>query len=586
MESPKSSSLSRPATQVVATSIADKEMDMKESDEQGKISGTLRTAERGRRLLLAAGLCLALSIHGAPQADYQAALPKPLVIGEWADISIVKDGDTYYLGHSSGDYYPGLPIWASKDLKSWNLVTYAIRETQPHPLWTTDLAKDSSGFHIQHGIGSLGGHITSAPVITGPWSAPRPTNLPPDGILADGGKGNRYHFGSGYRIVPLKPNVYEAAGTEWAQPRWPIPEDKGIECLCPEAPKVLVRNGYWYLLMAAGGTFGPSTSHMVLAARARDPRGPWEMSPYNPISRTLRRNEAWWSKGHGQLIEDPRGDWFMITHAIMKNFRSLGRASIIEPIEWTQDGWFRVATKWPEGWEEPIHVDLPLSDEFDGPELGMQWQFHKAFEPKRFRFENGGLILGGRGGTAGDSMPMNVQPRHRAYVIETEVELHGEGIAGLMLFSRPESHVGYGINHDGQLLRVLAGHKNYFHQYQPKLQSRRVSLRIVNDQQDVRFYYKTPAGEWSELRANGRDGKPGAADHRIPGGQWMILQPGLDVSMAASSPWNVRPSLFVAGAAEARFEYFKYEPLESDEELERWLKSQMPAGIAVKKGAK
>lgn len=547
---------------------------MKNRRRRGRGAVLIRTAANAFGPVLAAGLCLVVGLQGGAPAEGHAALAKPLIIGEWADISILKDGDTYYLGHSSGDYYPGLPIWMSKDLKSWKLLSYAVREAQQHQLWATDLAKDASGFHIQFGIGSQGGHITSAQTVLGPWSTPRPTGLPPDGILASDGKGNRHHFSSGYRVVPLKPNVYEAAGEEWAQPRWPIPEDRGIECLCPEAPKVLVRNGYWYLLMAAGGTFGPSTSHMVLAARARDPRGPWKMSPHNPISRTMSREEPWWSKGHAQLVEDPEGNWFAISHAIMKNFRSLGRATIIEPVEWTDDGWFRIASKWPAGWEKPVRVDLPLSDEFDGPELGLQWQFHKAFEPNRFRFENGGLILGGRGRGAGDSLPMTIQPRHRAYIIETEVELLGAGMAGLMLFSRPESHVGYGITDDGQLVRALAGHKNYFHQYQPKLKSRRISLRIVNDQQDVRFYYKTPAGEWSEVRAYGRDGKPGAADHRIPGDQWMVLQPGLDVSMAASSPWNVRPSLFVAGAGEARFEYFRYQPMESDEELERWLREQ------------
>ncbi len=498
----------------------------------------METLRRGAwTLALLAPLC-------SPAADRPAAA-RPLMIGEWADIAVLRDCRDYYLAHSSGDYYPGIPIWHSTNLKDWKLLTYAVWKPQPHSIWVTDLAKDEAGFHLQYGIASSGGgHVLSAASIKGPWIDPRPTGLPPDGVLAQKNPRERYLFSSGYRIVPLEPGGFKAAGPAFDQPKWPIPEDLAIECLCPEAPKVLVKEGWWHLLMAAGGTFGPSTSHMVLSARARDPRGPWEFSPHNPVSRTLSRDDPWWSKGHSQLIEDPAGNWFLIGHAILRNFRSLGRATIIEPVEWTREGWFRLASTWPHGWETPARVDLELSDEFDKSELGMQWQFHQNYDRTRFKLDQGSLVLQGRGEHPGVSQPLTIQARHRAYEIEAEIEVSGEGRAGLMLFRRPDSYLGYSIQEDGKLHRELAGHTRYRHQYEPAAGSSKAVLRIVNDRQDVRFYYRT-------------------------GGEWKILQPGMEVSSAVSTPWNLRPALFVTGSARARINWFRYKPLETDAQLHR-----------------
>jgi beta-xylosidase len=48
---------------------------------------------------------------------------------------------------------------------------------------------------------------------------------------------------------------------------------------------------------------------MIVAARSRSIDGPWEHSPYNPILRTRSRDERWWSKGHGTLVEDRARRW-------------------------------------------------------------------------------------------------------------------------------------------------------------------------------------------------------------------------------------------------------------------------------------
>src|SRR5262245_14329273 len=82
---------------------------------------------------------------------------------------------------------------------------------------------------------------------------------------------------------------------------------------------------------------------MIAAARPRNLLGPWEHSPYNPILRTRSADERWWSKGHGTLVEGPDRRWWIVYHAYENGFYNLGRQTLLEPIEWLDDGWFRSA---------------------------------------------------------------------------------------------------------------------------------------------------------------------------------------------------------------------------------------------------
>jgi hypothetical protein len=89
---------------------------------------------------------------------------------------------------------------------------------------------------------------------------------------------------------------------------------------------------------AQGGTAGPSTSHMIVVARAKSPAGPWENMPSNPLLRTRDRAERWWSQGHGTILEAADGTWWVVYHAFENGYRTLGRQTLLMPIEWTADG--------------------------------------------------------------------------------------------------------------------------------------------------------------------------------------------------------------------------------------------------------
>src|SRR3546814_8550638 len=77
------------------------------------------------------------------------------------------------------------------------------------------------------------------------------------------------------------------------------------ESFSPEGPKIMQRGDYYYLITAVGGTAGPPTGHMVIAARSRSLDGPWENDPANPLVRTVSAAEQWWSRGHATVFEGP-----------------------------------------------------------------------------------------------------------------------------------------------------------------------------------------------------------------------------------------------------------------------------------------
>ena len=62
---------------------------------------------------------------------------------------------------------------------------------------------------------------------------------------------------------------------------------------------------------------------------------------HNPIVRTVSAEEKWWSRGHATLVEGPAGDWWMVYHGYENGFWTLGRQALLDPVEWTDDGWFR-----------------------------------------------------------------------------------------------------------------------------------------------------------------------------------------------------------------------------------------------------
>jgi beta-xylosidase len=281
---------------------------------------------------------------------------------------------------------------------------------------------------------------------------------------------------------------------------------------------------------------------MVISARSRMPWGPWENSPYNPIVHTASRDETWWSRGHGTLVDAVDGSWWILYHAYRKGFHTLGRHVLMEPIEWTADGWFRVPpdirvdqpVRKPPG--QALPHGLKLSDDFAGPQLGLQWRCLGGIEPGRVSVADGAMVMQGRGQAAADSNPLVCMPTDAAYEAQVELTLRG-GQGGMVVYYNSEYFGGIGMGADG----IFRMRRNRVMKPAAPWESRAVRLRIVNDRHEVRFFHS----------ADGRDWDAGLHTIETSGYHHNTLGGFL----------GLRVGLYAAGDGTAEFRNFRYRTL-------------------------
>lgn len=395
----------------------------------------------------------------------------PIIRGDYADPSILRVGDDYYMTNSSFMYVPAFLIWHSRDLVHWEPICYALNEFIGD-VWAPDLVMYKNKFYLYFPAAGTNWVIT-ADNIEGPWS--KPVDLKVGGI--DPGHitdtdGNRYIYFSEGMMAPLAEDGLSLLG----EPRkmydgWEFPKDWIVEGFCLEGPKLIYKSGYYYMLSAEGGTAGPATSHMVVAARSKNVDGPWENSPYNPIVHTYNRDEKWHSKGHGTLIDTPSGEWYIVYHAYEKGFVTLGRQTLLEPIEWTEDGWFKIPSDvvtsdpipMPKG--DKVKNGLELSDTLSGESKGMQW---RSFgENNKF---------------------FTCIPVDRGYEIKVKIDLSKAGEFALLLFYNEDWYCGVGMSKENKIIYKSAT-KMILEPFPTDVTGNEVYIRLRNDNHEVTFAY-------------------------------------------------------------------------------------------------
>ena len=235
----------------------------------------------------------------------------PIIGGDRPDPAILKDGSDYYMTFSSFHSYPGLVIWHSRDLVNWQPRKPAIAKNIGS-VWAPSLDKVGNRYFLYvPAVSPNGNYVMWADSIDGPWSDPIDLHLPqyidPCHYVAE--DGSRWLFlNKGDRIRLADDGLSTVGEPEHVYDPWHYPDDWTVEGFSPEGPKLYRRGDYYYYISAVGGTAGPATSHMVIAARSRSVHGPWENCPHNPLVRTLDASEKWWSRGHACSSTDPTAD--------------------------------------------------------------------------------------------------------------------------------------------------------------------------------------------------------------------------------------------------------------------------------------
>ena len=448
---------------------------------------------------------LALSAHSQKpsggQKIKQGYFLNPIFSGDYADPSLLRDGSDYYIVHSSYNYYPGLLIWHSKDLINWKPVTNALHK-DVGSVWAPDLVKYNNKFYIYFPANNTN-YVVTASSINGPWSDPvdlKIGNIDPGHIIDDEGRRYLYFSGGGY--VPLTEDGLSVAGQmKYTYSGWPIPREWSIECFCLESPKLVKRGEYYYMTVAQGGTAGPATSHMVVSARSKFIFGPWENSPYNPIIRTQNSGEKWWSKGHGTLFEDAQGKWWMVYHAYEKDHYNMGRHTLLEPIEWTNDGWYRTPANVVS--DQPIkrpaemssQSNFTLSDNFSGNKLGPQWGFYDEYDTARFRVGNNSLVINGKGDAVSNCSPLLCVPSDHSYRAQVELSIDGNATGGLVLFYNNKAYSG--IAAGGEDVHAIL--RGWQFPTEKKVFKERIFLRLENLNHTVNMFYSSDGDQWNKI---------------------------------------------------------------------------------------
>ncbi|MCX7987542.1 MAG: family 43 glycosylhydrolase [Bacteroidales bacterium] len=430
-----------------------------------------------------------------------STIVNPIFSGDYPDPSLLVDGENYYLVHSSFEYYPGLTIWHSKDLINWRPLVSALKQ-YVGSVWAPDLVKYHDRYYIYFPANGTN-YVIVADSIKGPWSEPidlKIGNIDPGHVVDD--KGNRYLYFSSGGYVPLTDDGLKIAGEfSHVYNGWPIPREWSIECFCMEGPKLFKYGNYYYLTVAEGGTAGPATGHMVISARSKSPLGPWENSPYNPIIRAKSDSEKWWSVGHATIFEGNDNKWWMIFHGYEKGYYNMGRQTLLAPIEWTNEGWFKLPDNFKI--DQPIEFNskmpqvrqFSLNDDFKGPTLNLQWKFFGEYDTSRFFFTENGLVLKTKGNSVANSSPLLCMPSDHSYEVTVELLIENDAIGGLVLFYNPKAYSG--ILADSK--NIMANLRGWQFVTEKNVIDKHVFLKLRNHNHTVDMFYSLNEKDWIKI---------------------------------------------------------------------------------------
>lgn len=316
----------------------------------------------------------------------------PVIRGFYPDPSVCRVADDYYLVCSSFEYFPGLPLFHSKDLIHWEKIGYVInRESQLSlkglGLYAPTIRYNNGTFYVVcTNVSGNGNFIVSTRDIHGQWSDP--INIEQDGIdpsLFFDANGKVYLTTNGNPKGIYMSEIDVKTG-KLLSPRKFLTQGTGGRY--PEGPHIYKKDGWYYLMLSEGGT---EYGHMVNILRSRKIWGPYQNNPANPIL-THRNDEQnrLQGTGHADIVQAHDGSWWTVflafrTTGKYTQFHHLGRETCLLPVTWEKG-------KWPEIYDGRARMEMNVNtlpqlkksipfakDEFNNPNLGLEWNFLREY---------------------------------------------------------------------------------------------------------------------------------------------------------------------------------------------------------------
>lgn len=319
----------------------------------------------------------------------------PILSGFYPDPSICRVGTDYYLVNSSFIYFPGVPIFHSKDLAHWEQIGNIIDREEQFPV-ADENAEISRGifaptiryhegtyYMITTNVSYGGNFIMTAKNPAGPWSNPyylkNAPGIDPSLFFDDDGK--CYYVGTRPNPEGVKHNgdweiwVQEVDLNTMTLVGESMAIWKGAlkDAIWPEGPHLYKIDGTYFLMHAEGGT-GPE--HSISVARSKELFAWFEGCPRNPVftHRNLGKDYPIAYVGHADLVDDENGNWYavMLASRFCKKHSSMGRETFLAKVTW-EDGWpvFNPGVGILED-----KVELPLEEVRFENEIGNCDQFH------------------------------------------------------------------------------------------------------------------------------------------------------------------------------------------------------------------
>lgn len=436
----------------------------------------------------------------------------PIITGFYPDPSIVRSGSNYYIANSSFEYYPGIPLFESKDLLNWNQRAYVldrceqleIKDTKcSGGIYAPTIRYDKGRFYLVATNVSKGNLLITSENLEDGWSDPiymkEIKGLDPSLYFEDG---RAYLHYAGFtddfkqqaiRMVEIDIKTGQLIGT-----------DRIISNGCGgrdvEGPHIYKRGNYYYLMCAEGGT---REGHMVTLQRSISLWGPYESYEANPILSNRNIAKGLQAVGHGDIVEDEKGNWWMVALAQreVKHKHILGRETILVPITW-KDDWFFVEGMIAQEIVETSLLDVEQKElhgfyeTFNDTKLGLQWCSLRESLHTRLELQPHLATLQGNETTLDDiASPSFLCTRQKAWkgCFETKIRAGDSDECGIAIYMDSSHHMEFGLQREGDIYHLIVrknvGEIKYL-EIKEEWVSKEISLQIQCDEESYHFLYE------------------------------------------------------------------------------------------------
>lgn len=388
----------------------------------------------------------------------------PVVPGFYPDPSVCRVGSSYYLVNSSFEYFPGVPIFQSEDLVNWRQIGHCLTSESQLPLHGVGASEGIFAPTIRYHQGRFymittnitkGNFFVWADNPAGPWSEPiwlEQGGIDPSLLFDEDG---RVFLTTSMADVQA---IYQGeidinTGKTLKEPQFLL---YGTGGAYPESPHLYRIGEYYYLFMAEGGT---EYGHMETVFRSRNPYGPFESCPHNPILTHRSIKSPIQALGHADIVQTEEGGWWAVFLGIRPvgypPKYHIGRETFLAPVTWNEDGWptigdnGRVSLEM-DGSDLPIGSSMEWKeiDDFNESSLGFDWNFLRNPNADMWSLQArpGALTLRGSEVTLNEAASpafVGRRQRHLACEISTQLEfapnIDGEE-AGLSVYMNNRFH--------------------------------------------------------------------------------------------------------------------------------------------------